>query len=261
MLAIPWVLTLVGFVGSIDAPPDLHVIHVEPSAVSRDSRDASSGPDYYVDAGTTSAIERGTRLDVYREVTVVGRELHVRFARLEVIDVFDDTSIARLERIEPQTSGPIVKPRAVMIGDRVVPLPPPEPEPETVESAAVEQRISLPSRVLFAFDSAKLEPAGQAEIRAGFERLATEDGRTLVVEGHSCDLGDEAYNRKLSLRRAETVATFLVDELSVEADRILIRGLGEAAPIRPGTDSVSREANRRVELRVVDEATVTAELK
>jgi len=71
----------------------------------------------------------------------------------------------------------------------------------------------------------------------------------IVVEGHSDSKGDEAYNQKLSLRRAWAVHDYLV-HLGVASDRILVVGKGATVPIATNATKEGRAQNRRVELVV-----------
>jgi outer membrane protein OmpA-like peptidoglycan-associated protein len=118
----------------------------------------------------------------------------------------------------------------------VAPAPPPE-------------RISIPSEVLFGFDSDVLGAGAPAELDRVSELLAGRPSARLAIEGHTDDVGDDAYNLALSERRAAAVKAYLVHK-GVAADRIEARGFGETRPVVPNTDDASRRRNRRVELIV-----------
>jgi len=70
------------------------------------------------------------------------------------------------------------------------------------------------------------------------------------IIGHTCSLGPGAYNRHLSLKRAEEVARYLQEKLVVDAGVVTITAKGEAAPLLYGTDRNSHTLNRRVEIRI-----------
>ncbi|MCB2170901.1 MAG: OmpA family protein [Deltaproteobacteria bacterium] len=67
------------------------------------------------------------------------------------------------------------------------------------------------------------------------------------VQGHTCDLGDAAYNRSLSDKRANAIKDYLVSQ-GVAADRLTARGYGEDRPRFPNDSEANRAKNRRVEL-------------
>ncbi len=68
----------------------------------------------------------------------------------------------------------------------------------------------------------------------------------LELVGHSCDIGEQEGNRRLSFERAEAVKKYLVDN-GVEASRITTRGEGVNNPFAPNTSEMNRRLNRRVE--------------
>lgn len=75
----------------------------------------------------------------------------------------------------------------------------------------------------------------------------------LRIAGHTDDQGESAYNLDLSQRRASSVARYLKDNFQIEAERLDIIGMGEAAPLVPDTSLEARAQNRRVEMIFVNE--------
>lgn len=103
--------------------------------------------------------------------------------------------------------------------------------------------------VRFGFDRADITEEGAAVLGPAVERLRQCEGAAVSIEGHTDSIGNEAYNRALSQRRAEAVRRFLIDA-EIEAGRLSARGLGESAPIAPNETREGRAQNRRVELRL-----------
>jgi OOP family OmpA-OmpF porin len=68
----------------------------------------------------------------------------------------------------------------------------------------------------------------------------------IEIVGHTDSQGNEIYNQKLSLSRANTVANYLIDK-GINKGRIKTLGLGETKPIADNTTAKGREINRRVE--------------
>ncbi len=71
----------------------------------------------------------------------------------------------------------------------------------------------------------------------------------VIVEGHTDDQGDDAYNQDLSQRRAQAVVDFLV-AAGIAADKLAPIGYGETLPIQAGKTKRARAANRRVEFKL-----------
>lgn len=69
----------------------------------------------------------------------------------------------------------------------------------------------------------------------------------VVVEGYTDSIGSDAYNMKLSERRAETVRDFMVSK-GISPTRITTRGFGKANPIASNKTAEGRAENRRVEI-------------
>jgi OmpA-OmpF porin, OOP family len=63
-------------------------------------------------------------------------------------------------------------------------------------------------------------------------------------------MGDAAYNRQLSERRAELVKQFFIDNFELPPDRLSTEGVGEARPIASNATAQGRRANRRVEVLI-----------
>ena len=74
--------------------------------------------------------------------------------------------------------------------------------------------------------------------------------RKVMIEGHTCDIGTEAYNAGLSLRRANSVKEYLVEK-GIVSDRLTVKGYGEEQPIADNTSVEGRKKNRRVEFKVM----------
>lgn len=113
--------------------------------------------------------------------------------------------------------------------------------------------VNLPD-VLFDFGKADLTSSARTKVRGIAEVLnAQARDRRVAVEGHTDSIGSEAFNQRLSARRAQTVASALASA-GVERERLATRGLGKRYPLAPntnadGTDNPSgRAKNRRVEV-------------
>jgi outer membrane protein OmpA-like peptidoglycan-associated protein len=107
------------------------------------------------------------------------------------------------------------------------------------------------SDVLFDTDEAQLKPGAMSTVDRLAQFMAEHPDRRLLIEGHADARGTEAYNRKLSERRAAAVREALVDD-DVASDRIRIAGLGEDYPVASNDTRAGMQANRRVEIVISD---------
>jgi OOP family OmpA-OmpF porin len=145
------------------------------------------------------------------------------------------------------------------------PPPPPPPAPPPPPPAPAVQKITLASKALFDFDKYALKPEGKAAIDTEIiAKLAQVQKLELVlVTGHTDRIGTQAYNQKLSERRADAVRDYLVSK-GVPKDKIETLGMGKTQPI-PGVKCEMKAMkeliaclapNRRVEVEVKGEAVV-----
>jgi OOP family OmpA-OmpF porin len=114
------------------------------------------------------------------------------------------------------------------------PPPPPAPPPPPPPPPPQVQKITLASKALFDFDKAVLKPEGKAAIDSevisklsGVQKL-----ELVLVTGHTDPIGSQAYNQKLSERRADAVRDYLVSK-GVPKDKIETLGMGKTQPV-PG---------------------------
>jgi len=79
--------------------------------------------------------------------------------------------------------------------------------------------------------------------------LKQEGTISIIAEGYTDNIGTEAYNQALSLRRANAVRDYLVAG-GVSASRISVEGFGESKPVASNRTDDGRAQNRRVELHI-----------
>lgn len=117
--------------------------------------------------------------------------------------------------------------------------------------------FELGADLLFDFDRAELRPEADPVLRALLEQVKEKLRKPRFrVEGHTDAKGEEAYNQKLSERRAASVRDWLVRKGGVAPAAIVTTGWGETRPVAPNTrpdgsdDPVGRQRNRRVVVTV-----------
>ncbi|MDN2699545.1 OmpA family protein [Janthinobacterium sp. SUN073] len=136
---------------------------------------------------------------------------------------------------------PEVAPVVAMPAPVVVAAPAPAP---------VAEKVSFASEALFDFDQSTLKPQGKAALDQLLGQLTGMDLEVIVTVGHTDAVGSDAYNQKLSQRRAEAVKAYLVTQ-GVETNRVYTEGKGETQPVADNTSAAGRAKNRRVTVEVV----------
>ena len=114
--------------------------------------------------------------------------------------------------------------------------------------------VDLPADALFEFDKADLTPGAETELRKAAELIRKAPPGAIEVIGHSDARGDDAYNLRLSEKRARIVADWFAGQVGVRQRAFRVSGKGEADPIAPNQtadgkdDAAGRARNRRVEV-------------
>ncbi len=118
-------------------------------------------------------------------------------------------------------------------------------------------KVVMPGSVSFDADSAKLRPNFQDKLAKISESLNQYPDTTIFIAGHTDNKGPEPFNKKLSLDRANSVATYLVAQ-GIDSKRIKTAGFGSSVPIGDNATNMGRAKNRRVEIKIVAPAPATA---
>lgn len=138
------------------------------------------------------------------------------------------------------------------ISDRIDSCPNSPPGQAVMSNGCAAEQSVVLDGVNFEFGSAKLEVNAQRLLdRVGQSLL---DSPTFVVElqGHTDNLGPDAYNLILSQDRANAVKAYLIGK-GVEPERMVARGYGERQPAADNGTEDGRTRNRRVEMKVLRE--------
>jgi len=127
----------------------------------------------------------------------------------------------------------------------------PEPGPNAASFSVGGERILVSERIYFEYEQDAIRDVsmpvldGLAEVISGLRA-----GTKVIVEGHTDDSGNPAYDLDLSFRRARAVVEYLRGR-GVPADRLDFVGRGTKQPLAPGRSPEARALNRRVEFKLV----------
>jgi OOP family OmpA-OmpF porin len=143
--------------------------------------------------------------------------------------------------VEPPAAAPV----AAVAPVEVAPLPAPVAAP-----VPVSEKVSFAAEALFDFDKSEVKAEGKAALDDLLGKLAGMNTEVMVTVGHTDSVGSDAYNQRLSLRRAEAVKAYIVSK-GVDAARVYTEGKGESQPIADNKTAEGRAKNRRVTVEVV----------
>ena len=124
-----------------------------------------------------------------------------------------------------------------------------------LEGAKIERigegiKLTFDSGILFRTNSAQLQPQAKTNIEKLAQILKKYPDTEILIEGHTDSDGSDAYNQKLSERRAEAVAVY-ARSLGVAGSRMKTIGYGETQPVASNDTPEGKQANRRVEIAVM----------
>lgn len=125
---------------------------------------------------------------------------------------------------------------------------------QNIPGAIVERvgegiQVTFESGLLFDFDSDRVKPTAQANLKNLANSLSKYPNSSLLIVGHTDSKGSDDYNMSLSQRRASAAAQYLVSQ-GVEAGRLRTLGLGETEPKAANDTEANMALNRRVEVAI-----------
>lgn len=126
----------------------------------------------------------------------------------------------------------------------------PAPAPVAVAAAPTSEKVTFAADAFFDFDKSVLKPDGKAKLDDLVSKLGGINLEVIIAVGHTDSIGSDAYNQKLSIRRAEAVKAYLVSK-GIENNRVYTEGKGKKQPVASNKTAAGRAKNRRVEIEVV----------
>ena len=128
-------------------------------------------------------------------------------------------------------------------------------ENSTMQSELDQWRTSVglgnENQLNFEFNSTEVSEDSYNTIVWLVELLKAHENATIILVGHTDDIGSDHSNHRFSVQRAKAVQDILVD-LGTPKNKIIIQGKGEAEPIAENNTSDGRGQNRRVEFIIIE---------
>jgi outer membrane protein OmpA-like peptidoglycan-associated protein len=136
---------------------------------------------------------------------------------------------------------------------------------QTVPGATVTREgegilVKFDSGILFDTDKSDLKSAARTNLANLATSLQNNPQTNILIVGHTDNTGSDTYNQSLSVRRAESVKSFIAAN-NVGSSRLSVQGKGESEPIADNTTADGRSQNRRVEIVIVANDTMKNQAK
>ena len=122
--------------------------------------------------------------------------------------------------------------------------------PAPAKPAPMANKVVFNADTFFDFDKATLKPEGRQMLDQVASQARSIELETIIAVGHTDAIGKDAYNQKLSERRAASVKAYLVSK-GIDPNRIYTEGKGKTQPIASNKTREGRAKNRRVEIEIV----------
>ena len=151
--------------------------------------------------------------------------------------------------------GAIAAPKAAAPAP-AAPAAAPAPAPKAAAPAApapapaAATKVTYAADTFFDFDKSVLKADGKAKLDDLAGKVKAINLEVIIAVGHTDSVGSDAYNQKLSVRRAEAVKAYLVTK-GIEKNRVYTEGKGKSQPVADNKTAEGRAKNRRVEIEVV----------
>jgi OOP family OmpA-OmpF porin len=155
-----------------------------------------------------------------------------------------DGALVRAAVVAVPAPPPVAPPPAV------IPTPPAPPPATPPAPPAIASKVTYAADAFFDFDKSVLKPEGRAKLDDLVGKIQGINLEVIIAVGHTDSVGTDAYNQRLSVRRAEAVKAYLVSK-GIEKNRVYTEGKGEKQPVADNKTAEGRAKNRRVEIEVV----------
>ena len=161
----------------------------------------------------------------------------------------DGAIVAKPAVAAPAKPAPVAAKPAAPAPAVVAPAPAPKPAAPKAPPAAAT-KVTYAADAFFDFDKSVLKAEGKAKLDDLVGKVKGINLEVIIAVGHTDSVGTDAYNQKLSVKRADAVKAYLVSK-GIEKNRVYTEGKGEKQPVADNKTSAGRAKNRRVEIEVV----------
>ena len=152
--------------------------------------------------------------------------------------------------VAPRAAAPAAAPAPAPAPRAAAPAPAPAPAARPAPPPAAATKVTYAADTFFDFDKSVLKADGKAKLDDLAGKVKAINLEVIIAVGHTDATGSDAYNQKLSVKRADAVKAYLITK-GIEKNRVYTEGKGEKQPVADNKTDAGRSKNRRVEIEVV----------
>lgn len=122
--------------------------------------------------------------------------------------------------------------------------------PKASPSSQPPAKVAVTPNVFFEFNSPKIPRQYYTELDKLGQVLTMPQNSAyrVQIQGHTDNVGSDAYNQSLSEKRAESIKNYLVQHFGIVPERLMVKGYGKSQPRTTNDTQDGRDQNRRAEL-------------
>ncbi|MGB5219040.1 MAG: OmpA family protein [Smithella sp.] len=154
------------------------------------------------------------------------------------------------DRIKDCGCHPFCEEKVVKTKPAPAPVAKPKPAPVVVkvpEPAPAKEKVTITLNVEFDINKTTVKEKYYDDIKRVTDFMKENPDATAAIEGHTDNVGNDAFNKALSEKRANNVRQYMIDKFGIDGKRITATGFGEEVPIASNDTADGRQKNRRVE--------------
>ncbi|MDI6743622.1 MAG: OmpA family protein, partial [Smithella sp.] len=111
----------------------------------------------------------------------------------------------------------------------------------------IKEKVTISLNVQFDYDKAIIKEKYHEDIKRVADFMEKFPDTIVTIEGHTDHIATQAYNQKLSERRADSVGQYLIEKFGIDQSRVTSVGYGKTRPVADNDTEEGRQKNRRVD--------------